>query len=86
MQNCNVPPDAMMEGSPFRLERTIPYLYADLTQQQTYGYPEQGRVDQFAGRPGRGAAEGRAPDDGRERPWPSPTTSARSAHPAGWRC
>ena len=39
MQNCNVPPDAMMESSPFRLERTIPYLYADLAQSQSYGYP-----------------------------------------------
>jgi acyl-homoserine lactone acylase PvdQ len=38
MQNCNVPPDAMMEGSPFSLERTIPYLFADLTQQSVYGY------------------------------------------------
>jgi acyl-homoserine lactone acylase PvdQ len=32
----------MMEGSPFSLERTIPYIYADLTQQSTYGYPNRG--------------------------------------------
>jgi acyl-homoserine-lactone acylase len=38
MQNCNVPPDAMMESSPFSLEQTIPYIYADLTQQTTWGY------------------------------------------------
>jgi acyl-homoserine-lactone acylase len=42
MQNCNVPPDAMMEGSPFRLERTLPDLYADLTQSQVYGHPSRG--------------------------------------------
>jgi acyl-homoserine-lactone acylase len=42
MQNCNVPPDAMMEGSPFSLERTIPYIYADVTQQSTYGYSKRG--------------------------------------------
>ncbi len=42
MQNCNVPPDAMMEGSPFSLERTLPYLYADLTQQSMFGYPNRG--------------------------------------------
>jgi acyl-homoserine lactone acylase PvdQ len=42
MQNCNVPPDAMMEGSPFSLERTIPYMYADLTQQTTWGYTRRG--------------------------------------------
>jgi acyl-homoserine lactone acylase PvdQ len=42
MQNCNVPPDAMMEGSPFSLEQTIPYIYADLTQQSAYGYPARG--------------------------------------------
>jgi acyl-homoserine lactone acylase PvdQ len=42
MQNCNVPPDAMMDGSPFSLEHTLPYLYADLTQSQTYGYPGRG--------------------------------------------
>ena len=42
MQNCNVPPDAMMEGSPFSLERTVPYIYADLTQQSTYGHRSRG--------------------------------------------
>jgi acyl-homoserine-lactone acylase len=42
MQNCNVPPDAMMEGSPFSLERTVPYIYADLTQSSVYGHPGRG--------------------------------------------
>lgn len=42
MQNCNVPPDAMMVDSPFDLSRTLPYLYADLTQSQAYGYPGRG--------------------------------------------
>jgi acyl-homoserine-lactone acylase len=42
MQNCNVPPDAMMEDSPFALERTIPYIYADLTQQNTWGWDSRG--------------------------------------------
>jgi len=42
MQNCNVPPDAMMESSPFSLEKTIPYIYADLTQQKTWGYSSRG--------------------------------------------
>jgi acyl-homoserine lactone acylase PvdQ len=32
----------MMEDSPFRPERTIPYVYADLTQQTVYGYPGRG--------------------------------------------
>ncbi|MCC6698454.1 MAG: penicillin acylase family protein [Candidatus Hydrogenedentes bacterium] len=31
MQNCNIPPDAMMPDSPFSLEKTIPYLWADLS-------------------------------------------------------
>jgi acyl-homoserine-lactone acylase len=38
MQNCNVPPDAMMEDSLFSLERTLPYLYADLAQSSAYGH------------------------------------------------
>ncbi|NTW45115.1 MAG: penicillin acylase family protein, partial [Anaerolineaceae bacterium] len=38
MQNCNVPPDAMMENSPFHLENSLPYIFADLTQQQAFGY------------------------------------------------
>lgn len=42
MQNCNVPPDAMMEGSPFSLVKTIPYLYADLTQQAMFGFTGRG--------------------------------------------
>jgi acyl-homoserine lactone acylase PvdQ len=42
MQNCNVPPDAMMEESPFRLEQTVPYLYADATQQATWGHAQRG--------------------------------------------
>lgn len=41
MQNCNVPPDAMMEGSPFSPERTLLYLYADLTQSLAFGYPSR---------------------------------------------
>ncbi len=35
MQNCNIPPDAMMVGSPFSLDKTKDYLYASL------GYGEQ---------------------------------------------
>ena len=31
MQNCNIPPDAMMPGSPFHLDRTLPYLFASST-------------------------------------------------------
>ncbi|GMW03238.1 MAG: 7-beta-(4-carbaxybutanamido)cephalosporanic acid acylase [Candidatus Hydrogenedentota bacterium] len=31
MQNCNIPPDAMMPDSPFSLAKTIPYLFADLS-------------------------------------------------------
>lgn len=38
MQNCNVPPDAMMEGSPFRLVQTVPYIFADMMQQEAWGY------------------------------------------------
>lgn len=37
MQNCNVPPDAMMEGSPFSLAGTPPGLYADAGQQEAFG-------------------------------------------------
>ena len=28
MQNCNIPPDAMMPDSPFRLEETVDYLFS----------------------------------------------------------
>ncbi|MGA9117639.1 MAG: penicillin acylase family protein, partial [Bacteroidota bacterium] len=42
MQNCNVPPDAMMKGSPFRPDATLPYLYADLTQPAAWGYTRRG--------------------------------------------
>jgi len=38
MQNCNVPPDAMMEGSPFTPDRTPAYLFADRTQAQAFGH------------------------------------------------
>ena len=38
MQNCNVPPDAMMENSPFVLRRTRPYIFADASQQSFWGY------------------------------------------------
>jgi acyl-homoserine lactone acylase PvdQ len=31
MQNCNIPPDAMMPDSPFSLAATKPYIYADLS-------------------------------------------------------
>jgi acyl-homoserine lactone acylase PvdQ len=41
MQNCNVPPDAMMEESPFSLEHTIPYIYADLREQEMFGYADR---------------------------------------------
>jgi acyl-homoserine-lactone acylase len=39
MQNCNVPPDAMMVNSPFELENTLSYIFADLTQSEALGYP-----------------------------------------------
>jgi acyl-homoserine lactone acylase PvdQ len=31
MQNCNIPPDSMMVDSPFSLEKTLPYIFADLS-------------------------------------------------------
>ena len=37
MQNCNVPPDAMMENSPFSPDQTIPYLFADLSHSARRG-------------------------------------------------
>lgn len=41
MQNCNVPPDAMMEDSPFRLATTLPEVFADRTQADVWGYPRR---------------------------------------------
>src|SRR5690606_7691129 len=29
MQNCNIPPDAMMVDSPLTMDTTLPYLFAD---------------------------------------------------------
>ncbi|MBI4556935.1 MAG: penicillin acylase family protein [Candidatus Hydrogenedentes bacterium] len=31
MQNCNIPPDAMMVNSPFSVDKTLPYIFADLS-------------------------------------------------------
>ncbi|NUM54535.1 MAG: penicillin acylase family protein [Candidatus Hydrogenedentes bacterium] len=31
MQNCNIPPDSMMVGSPFKVDLERPYLFADLS-------------------------------------------------------
>jgi acyl-homoserine-lactone acylase len=42
MQNCNVPPDSMMEHSPFSFERTLPYIFADMTQPSAFGSRERG--------------------------------------------
>jgi acyl-homoserine-lactone acylase len=41
MQNCNIPPDAMMEGSPFSPEGTRPYLYGSSPREQGGGYTNQ---------------------------------------------
>ncbi len=46
MQNCNIPPDAMMPGSPFRLDRTLPYLFASLD----YGPRRDGWTNQRGAR------------------------------------
>lgn len=35
MQNCNIPPDAMMVDSPFRVDPARPYLFADLSHSAT---------------------------------------------------
>jgi acyl-homoserine-lactone acylase len=31
MQNCNIPPDSMMVDSPFSIEKTLPYIFADVS-------------------------------------------------------
>ncbi|MDX1384080.1 MAG: penicillin acylase family protein, partial [Thermoanaerobaculia bacterium] len=41
MQNCNVPPDAMMVDSPFRLEGATPYLYGSLDYGPRDGWTNQ---------------------------------------------
>ena len=46
MQNCNIPPDAMMPGSPFHLDRTLPYLFASLD----YGPRRDGWTNQRGAR------------------------------------
>jgi acyl-homoserine lactone acylase PvdQ len=37
MQNCNVPPDAITNDCPLKLEKTLPYIFADHTQSQALG-------------------------------------------------
>jgi acyl-homoserine lactone acylase PvdQ len=46
MQNCNIPPDAMMPGNPFHLDRTLPYLFASLD----YGPRRDGWTNQRGAR------------------------------------
>ena len=46
MQNCNIPPDAMMPASPFRLDGTLPYLFASLD----YGPRRDGWTNQRGAR------------------------------------
>ncbi|MCL4217246.1 MAG: penicillin acylase family protein [Candidatus Hydrogenedentes bacterium] len=42
MQNCNIPPDAMMVDSPFSIEKTLPYIFADLSHSsQRAGWSNQ---------------------------------------------
>ena len=50
MQNCNIPPDAMMPDSPFSLEKTIPYVWADVshnTQRSGWGNQRGARAVQL---------------------------------------
>ena len=60
MQNCNIPPDAMMPGSPFHLDRTLPI---SLRQPRLRTAPR--RLDQPARRARDRAARGRRLGDGR---------------------
>jgi len=46
MQNCNIPPDAMMVDSPFKLGETIPYIWSDLG----YGSSRDGWTNQRGAR------------------------------------
>lgn len=46
MQNCNIPPDAMMPNSPFNLENTKPYIYAS----RDYGSSRAGWINQRGAR------------------------------------
>ncbi len=46
MQNCNIPPDAMMVNSPFKLSESVPYLFSDLG----YGNPRNGWTNQRGAR------------------------------------
>lgn len=46
MQNCNIPPDAMMVDSPFKLSESVPYLFSDLG----YGNPQDGWSNQRGAR------------------------------------
>ncbi len=46
MQNCNIPPDAMMPDSPFRLEERVDYLFAS----RDYGSRRSGWTNQRGAR------------------------------------
>lgn len=46
MQNCNVPPDAMIPGGPFSLENTRPYIYGS----RAYGRSRSGWTNQRGAR------------------------------------
>ncbi len=41
MQNCNVPPDAMMVGSPLTPDKTLPYIYGDMIYGPLNGWTNQ---------------------------------------------
>jgi acyl-homoserine lactone acylase PvdQ len=46
MQNCNIPPDAMMPDSPFRLEETVDYIFSS----RDYGSSRDGWTNQRGAR------------------------------------
>ena len=46
MQNCNIPPDSMMVDSPFSLDKTLPYIFADLS----HGAKRDGSTNQRGAR------------------------------------
>jgi acyl-homoserine lactone acylase PvdQ len=46
MQNCNISPDSMMVDSPFSLEKTLPYIFADLS----HGAQRDGWINQRGAR------------------------------------
>jgi acyl-homoserine lactone acylase PvdQ len=41
MQNCNIPPDVMMVGSPLTPDKTLPYIYSDMIYGPLNGWTNQ---------------------------------------------